>query len=102
MKRVYISGNTTGNDRAEVQSKFEEAEKSLKDLGLFPINPLKNGLPNTASWDDHMVKDIEMLLTCSAILLLPDWNTSPGARIEAFVANEKKMDRLFLTDQESL
>lgn len=100
MKRVYISGDTTNDNREALRSKFDEAEKSLKDLGLFPINPLKNGLPNTATWEDHMVKNIELLLTCSAILLLPEWSTSPGSRIEACIANEKKMDQLFLTEQE--
>ena len=100
MKRVYISGDTTYDNREVIHSTFEEAEKSLKDLGLFPINPLKNGLPNTATWEDHMVKNIELLLTCSAILLLPGWSTSPGSRIEACIANEKKMDQLFLTEQE--
>ena len=54
MKRVYISGDTTNDNREVIHSTFEEAEKSLKDLGLFPINPLKNGLPNTATWEDHM------------------------------------------------
>ena len=100
MKRVYISGDTTNDNREAIHSKFEEAEKSLKDLGLFPINPLKNDLPNTATWEDHMVKNIELLLTCSAILLLPGWSTSPGSRVEACIANAKQMDQLFLTEQD--
>ncbi len=65
---------------------------------FFPVNPLKNGLPNIATWDQHMVRDIELLLTCDSICLLPDWQQSKGARIEAFIAMEKEMPKVYLPD----
>ena len=98
MKRVYISGRITGEDLFCVVTKFDTAETLLRDQGFFPVNPLKNGLSNIATWNQHMVRDIELLLTCDAICLLPDWQQSPGARIEAFIANEKEMPKVYLPD----
>ena len=98
MKRVYISGKISGDDLTCVEIKFNTAEKMLREHGFFPINPLKNGLPNIATWDQHMVRDIELLLTCDAICLLPDWQQSKGARIEAFIAMEKEMPKVYLPD----
>lgn len=55
---------------------------------MDPVNPMKNGLPETASWKQHMVKDIEMLLDCEAILMLSCWRTSKGAKIEKAIAEQ--------------
>ena len=90
--RVYISGKITGDNYAEVVEKFADAEAQISDLQYFPINPIKNGLPPIATWDEHMVKDIELLLTCDAIYMLTDWEESKGARIEHFIAAEKGME----------
>lgn len=86
--RIYISGKITGLPEAEVKAKFEQAEVQIKAFGHDPINPLKNGLPETAPWVEQMGKDVELLLSCEAVYLLGDWETSPGARIEVAVAKE--------------
>jgi hypothetical protein len=86
--RVYISGQITGLELQEAQERFEGAETLLENIGLNPINPLKNGLPFNTSWEEHLVKDIELLMGCNAIMLLGNWKNSKGARIEKFVAEE--------------
>ena len=86
--RVYISGQITGLDPQEAQYRFECAEFLLKNIGLTPVNPLKNGLPFNSSWEEHLVKDIEMLLGCNGIMLMSNWGNSKGARIEKQVAEE--------------
>lgn len=35
-----------------------------------------------------MVRDIEMLMGCEAIFMLPCWTKSKGARIEKMIAQE--------------
>lgn len=86
--RTYISGKISGLPYEEVEAKFQEAEDLLMMLDMEAVNPLKNGLKRDSSWENHMVRDIEILLTCDAILLLEDWLASKGARIEKNLAEE--------------
>ena len=51
-------------------------------------DPMKNGLPFDAPWEDHMERDLEMLRESDAICLLPDWVESCGAKIELHQALE--------------
>ena len=80
--QVYISGKITGLPITEAERRFREAEELLKALNLNPINPMKNGLPLGATWEEHMAKDIELLKKCDVIFMLDNWQESRGARIE--------------------
>lgn len=93
--KTYISGKISGLDFEEVKLKFEQAEELLQSVGLEPVNPLKNGLDRGSSWENHMVRDIEILLTCGAVFMLEDWIDSRGARIEKVVAEEAGKILLF-------
>lgn len=93
--KVYISGKITGLDYEEAVKLFSQAEDYLLSIGMEPVNPLKNGLPISASWVNHMVRDIEMLMGCEAIYLLTNWFESRGARIERNIAVEMGMDVMF-------
>lgn len=90
--KIYISGKITGLPFPEVEARFQDAEDLLEALDLEPVNPLRNGLTNEHSWNEHMVKDIEMLLGCDGILMLDNWESSDGATIERFIAEKKGMD----------
>ena len=79
--KVYISGKITGLPICEVKEKFERAEWLLEDIGLNAVNPLKNGLSLQDSWEQHIVRDIELLLKCDGILMLTTWIDSKGASI---------------------
>ncbi len=81
-ERIYISGAVTGQNRRATERKFAMAERYIKALGFFPVNPLKNGLPRSATWEQHMKRDLAMLATCEKVLMLPDWEDSRGARRE--------------------
>ena len=50
MEKIYISGRISGLPIEEVAAKFDETETKLKAQGYEVINPLKNGIPATASW----------------------------------------------------
>jgi hypothetical protein len=84
--RVYISGKITGLPFQEVESKFYRAETYLVGLGYNVVNPVRNGLPQSASWEKHMLTDIDLLFDCDAIYLLRDWLDSKGAMIEKHIA----------------
>lgn len=85
-KRVYLSGKISGEPRNAVWLKFREAEKAILRQGDTPVNPLNNGLPVDAPWQQHMRADITLLLTCDEVLALPDAQYSPGATLELYLA----------------
>lgn len=99
---IYISGKITGLDYADVESKFQDAQDLLSDIGFEVVNPLNNGLTKEHSWEQHMVKDFELLLPCDAIYMMDNWKDSIGARIEYQTAFEMNKDVWFESNIVSL
>lgn len=93
--QIYISGQIIGLCEIEAEKRFQGAEELLKAIGLKPVNPLNNGLPKDASWNDHMARDIQILSDCEAIFMLSNWRESRGARIEYEFAVGANKDVLF-------
>jgi hypothetical protein len=87
--RVYISGKITGLTKEDVDALFGAVEKKLHDNNHEAVNPLKviPGHPDT-TWEQYMLADIAALFECEAILMLPNWTDSKGARIEHAIAKE--------------
>lgn len=85
-ERVYISGKISGLGYSHVHLKFAACEAALNHVGMEPVNPLKNGLPESASWKEHMRTDIALLKTCDSIYLQEDFAQSRGAMIELSLA----------------
>lgn len=88
--KIYISGPITGltNDN---RLAFERAKQALSLMGFKPVNPHENGLQPGATYNQHLVKDIELLLECDAIYLLKGWTDSDGAMIECFIADNRNL-----------
>ena len=93
--KVYISGKISGLPISEVEQKFSRAEWLLEDIGIQPVNPLKNGLSLHDPWKRHIARDIELLLECNGILMLTTWKDSKSASIEYSVAKIQGMTVLF-------
>jgi hypothetical protein len=91
---IYISGPISSPDPERVKAnkaKFSEAESILRELGHEPVNPVNNGLPDDASWAQHMRADIKMMMDCTHVAVLPGWENSKGARIEVYLAGQLEM-----------
>lgn len=85
--KIYISGAIGGRDYREVALDFEAAQTQIRVFSDFlPISPLDNGLPLDTPWSAHMLRDLEILSTCDAVLMLPGWEHSPGCQIEKIFA----------------
>lgn len=85
--KIYISGAISGRDYREVALGFEAAQTQIRVFSDFlPISPLDNGLPLDTPWSAHMLRDLEILSTCDAVLMLPGWEHSPGCQIEKIFA----------------
>lgn len=77
-KVVYISGPITG--KANYQKDFERAEAELRSRGCTVLNPAK--LPEGLTKAEYMRINFASIDSADAVLLLPDWCSSPGASLE--------------------
>lgn len=93
--KIYISGKITGLPLSEARQRFADAAALLNAIGFEAVNPLNNGLQESAGWKEHMVADIRMLLECDAIYMMDNWMQSKGASIEYDIANRLNMDVWF-------
>ncbi len=80
-RKCYISGPITGHDN--YLDIFKQAESAVKEMGMIPVNPAEafsslKGL----EWKDYMMLSIDLLFSCDAIFMLPNWEASAGASIE--------------------
>jgi hypothetical protein len=85
---LYISGKMSGlPDLGHVA--FDRAENRLVGLGHQVINParLSDDLPRTA----YMPICLAMLQQAEALVLLPGWQDSPGAKVEKAFAEYQEM-----------
>jgi hypothetical protein len=67
---------------------FFEAEAKLRQLGFDVENPAEKGIIDGWSWADYLKYDLQKMMECDAICLLPGWESSRGARLEYHVAKE--------------
>ena len=79
--KIYISGKITGLPLEETRRKFADAQALLEEIGFEVVNPMEKGLSPDATWEQHMVKDFELLLSCDAIYMMDNWIGSKGAPI---------------------
>ena len=77
-KVVYISGPITG--KANYKKDFERAEAELRSRGCTVLNPAK--LPDGLTNAEYMRINFASIDSADAVLLLPDWCSSPGASLE--------------------
>lgn len=79
--KIYIAGKITGDPK--YREKFEKVERTLVWLGYSVMNPACLSDDKEFSWDDYMAITAAMQERCEATVLLPDWQDSKGATIEA-------------------
>lgn len=112
--KVYVSGPMRGIKDYNFPA-FLRAGEVLKAHGFEVWNPAAEDLKDPAiveylktcgpSWDyadgvtfkDFMKRDLPALLECDAIVMLPGWYNSRGAKLERHVAIEVDMPEYFLT-----
>lgn len=87
--KVYISGPMTGYPEHNYPAFHKEAEK-WRAAGFEVVNPAELNTPEK-DWQECMRRDIAVLTTVDAIVLLPGWENSRGARLELRIAMELGM-----------
>lgn len=85
MKRIYLSGPMTGRPEFNFPA-FHAAADVLRSKGLSVTNPAEIKPEGEPSWSACMRADIKAMLDCCTVALLPGWEDSKGANIEARLA----------------
>lgn len=88
--RIYIAGPMTGIKDLNFPA-FHAAAVKLRAFGHHVENPAEINADPEAAWADCMRQDIARLVTCTAIYLLPGWELSRGAKLEAHIAESLGM-----------
>ncbi|NWA25475.1 DUF4406 domain-containing protein [Pseudomonas gingeri] len=88
--RVYVAGPMTGIKDFNYPA-FNAVAEQLRAKGYEVENPADHGIVEGAQWADYMAYDLTRLGLCGVICLLPDWERSRGARLEAHIAEQLGM-----------
>lgn len=88
--KVYISGPMTGIAKHNFPA-FNDAAVKLIARGYEVCNPADKGEIDGWEWEDYLRHDIALLVECDAIYMLPGWESSKGAKLERFIADQLKM-----------
>ena len=76
--KIYLAGKITGD--TDYQYKFMKARHQLEAEGYVVISPAV--LPEGLKTGDYMRICFTMIDCADAVAFLPDWTSSPGAKLE--------------------
>lgn len=109
-RRVYISGPISGRSLAVARDEFAKAEGTIKAMGARTYNPARAlSMYSTRTHNEYMRHCLHVLTSgdigrresdYDAVVLLPGWQESDGARMEAEVARAIGLDVMELSDIE--
>jgi len=98
-ERLYIAGPYTNADPLLVDSNIEVARDACAEAirrNFIPFSPITmtawfdEDYPDIAK-ESYLQLDIQWLLLCDSIFMLPGWENSQGAREELRIAQEMGM-----------
>lgn len=79
---AYISGKITGDPG--YKRKFAQAREWIEEQGMLVTDPSMMPEGWSAGW--YMEKCFVAIGLCDMVCMLPDWETSQGARLELMYA----------------
>lgn len=89
--KIYLSGPMSGMMGLNFPA-FHNAAASLRERGLEVVNPAEINTDVSADRSACLRRDIQALLDCDTIAMLPGWSKSEGATLERQIAITLKMD----------
>jgi len=96
--KLYIAGPMTGLPDLNFPAFHAEAAR-LRALGYEVSNPAEINPDPTAGWEACMRADIAELVKCDGVALLPGWERSRGASLEAHIAHSLDMRLVYPGEQ---
>lgn len=88
--KLYIAGPMTGLPKYNFPA-FNAAAAHLRGMGHEVVNPAELPAPDDPTWENYLRGALRAMLTCEAVVLLPGWVKSNGARLERMVADRLRM-----------
>lgn len=85
--RIYISGPMSGIDRLNWPL-FNRTAVRLRNMRWEVVNPVEVNNDPEAHWLHCIAADLRAMEGCTAICMLPGWESSFGARIEHIAAQK--------------
>lgn len=98
VKKIYIAGKVTGLPITECTMNFGLAQIAIEKLGHIAVNPLVVVNDWKCPWDLAMRKCIIALMDCDMILMLDNYTSSPGAKVELELAKALKIPIVYEED----
>jgi hypothetical protein len=92
---IYLAGPMSGLPDWNYPA-FHKAAAELRAAGHTVINPAEVNPDTTQPWESCLRACLAEVVKCDTIALLPGWEHSRGAKLEAYVAEQLKMPRMFL------
>lgn len=98
--KVYISGPISGMNNWS-RPAFDAMKQQLSNAGFDPVSPLDGVDPKEEEkpYVEYMVAGLKLLDKCDAIIFLPYWKGSYGARMEYLFARREQ--KIFLVKDET-
>jgi len=117
---IYVAGPMTGIPQFNFPA-FDAMAQSLRDAGFTVSSPAEmddpttraaamaspdgapgSGSANGETWGDFLARDVKLLSDggIDAIVVLPNWTRSRGARLETFVAAAMNGKTIYTFDGE--
>ena len=84
LTRIYLSRPMAGYEENNHPA-FEKECQRLRKAGFDVVSPHELEAADE-SWDSWLRADLREMLTCEAVVTLPGWQASRGARLETSVA----------------
>ena len=96
-KKIYLSGQITGKRNYKGLFLFAERLARFCDASRV-FNPASQ-IPDSLDYGQAMRRCVVALAECDAIVMLPGWNFSKGAKVEHEVAKACGMNLVYIAGQ---
>lgn len=84
-RKIYLSGQINGLSRMDARYAFRHAASVVESMysseDVMIVNPMELP-PVQSSWADYLIRDLMLLKECDEIVMLKNWEVSPGAKVE--------------------
>lgn len=94
--KYYLSGPMTGKEEHNFPM-FKQVAENLRQKHLDILSPhelsmippsMAKGMTREEAWAWYLKRDMIAMFDCDAVILLPDWESSRGARLELYNADK--------------
>lgn len=99
-KKVYLSLPISGKDTYEIRRTLRKGYDYLRAQGYQIITPYDASPNANASYAEHMGKDIQALLECDVVLMMPGWEDCRGCQCEKATAEIYGKEIVYYADTE--